>query len=171
MPIEQRVVSNARPTVAPTKIGARPRTPEPEPTPAEEPKKKSKLKLIIAVVLVVVIAAGAGYWFFLRPSSDATGEPPALKEGEVHQVESLNVNLADGHYLRLGFAIQLSTKAKPVDEARILDVAIAEYSGKKFSDILDPNVREALKQQLAATLDELYEGQVMDVYLTDYVAQ
>lgn len=171
MPIEQRVVSGARPTAAPKpKITPRerPAAPAAEPEPA---KKKNLVPLIMGILVGVIVVGALAFWFFVRPmlaDSDAVKEPVA---GEVTTVESMNINLSDGHYLRLGFAIQLSQDAEEVASARILDTAIALFSGQKFEDVLEPVTRDALKAQLAAQLDELYEGQVMDVWLTDYVAQ
>jgi flagellar FliL protein len=71
----------------------------------------------------------------------------------------------------LGFAIQLSTDAEEVEPAMILDRTIAQYSGRKMSEVLDPAAREELKNQLKDKLNELYGGEVLDVWLTDYVAQ
>lgn len=174
MPIEQRVISS--PTA---KVGQTPKiTPRQRNVPVvEEPaapaggKKISVKVVILSVLLVVVLAAGAGYWFVLRPSMAAAEAERGPVAGIVHTVESINVNLSDGHYLRLGFAVQLTDQALEVDGSQILDTAISLYSGQKYADVLDPTVREALKQQLAAQLDTAYDGQVMDVYFTDYVAQ
>lgn len=171
MPIEQRVVSGvranapAKPKIAPRE---RPAAPEPEP-PAKE--KKKILPVILGVIIGAAVVLGAVYWFVLRPGMIADTAEPVAEPGEVQTVESMNINLSDGHYLRLGFAVQLTTEAGEIEPARILDTAISLYSGQKFTDVLEPAVRESLKAQLADDLDELYEGEVMDVWLTDYVAQ
>lgn len=171
MSIQQRVVSGAGAQRQPTKISPRPRVSEPQAEPPQEPAaRKVSLKVVIITGLIIVgLAAGALYWFVLRPAGPSVPAPP--KPGAVHSIESINVNLSDGHYLRLGFAVQLTDKAKDIDGSRTLDAAITLYSGQKYDDVLDPVVREALRQQLAAQLDRIYEGEVMDVYLTDYVAQ
>lgn len=175
MPIEQRVVSAPRPsTPQPSKITPRDRSKAPEPTPEPE-KKKGKGLMIALIVLGTILVAGAlAFWFFVRPMLNADAEeqgPPEPVPGAVQTVESMNINLADGHFLRIGFAIQLSTEAEEVEPARILDRTIAQYSGRKLSEVLDPAAREELKDQLKDQLNLLYEDQVLDVWLTDYVAQ
>ncbi|WP_211489867.1 FliI/YscN family ATPase [Georgenia thermotolerans] len=81
-------------------------------------------------------------------------------------------NLADGHYLRLGFSIQLKKGATAeLQVARALDIAIATYSGKPIDEVNDPARREELKAELLTQLSETFKGEVVDVYLTDYVTQ
>lgn len=171
MPIEQRVVSGVRPTAtAKPKITPRERPAAPAPEP-EPQKKRNFLPAIMGILVGVIVVGAVAFWFFVRPILVESGEPKAPVAGEVHTVESMNINLSDGHYLRLGFAVQLSEDAEEIASARILDTAIALFSGQNFADVLEPVTRDALKAQLAAQLDELYEGEVMDVWLTDYVAQ
>ena len=67
---------------------------------ADEPEPKGgKKKKLIVIGLVLVIAAAAAWWFLLRPSGPAEPEP-----GEVMTMEPIQINLADGHYLRVGIA-------------------------------------------------------------------
>ena len=86
----------------------------------------------------------------------------------------MSINLADGHYLRLGLGLQLTLEAGahgPVDAAPARDAAIALFSGRTVAEIADPTTREALKAELTETLKTAYHGEVMAVYLTDYVTQ
>jgi len=170
MPVEQRVVSRQ-------KIGARSSatTEAPPATPAEPPPaKRSRRRLLVVVLVVALVAAGGAAWYLLG-RGDATGAPvpePAPQAGEVVQVQAVSVNLADGHYLRLGLGLQLTADAhEAVDPSRALDLAIAQYSGRSVADISEPATRDALKAQLAEQLAEAYEGEVIDVYLTNYVTQ
>lgn len=171
MPIEQRVISQPRPiTPAKPKISARDRSAPSAPEPVEE-KKKSMLPIILGTIVGVLVVVGAAFWFFVKPLLATDPAAAADVPGAVHTVESMNINLTDGHYLRLGFAVQLTEKAEEIEPARIIDTALELYSGQKFEEVLEPAVRESLKAQLANSLDEIYEGEVMDVYFTDYVAQ
>lgn len=172
MPIQKRVVSGSGPIGQGTKITPRPRATEPIMLPPSEPnaRKVSLKAVIVSVVVILALVAGGVYWFVVRPALD-DGTPPPVVPGAVNTVDSINLNLSDGHYLRLGFAVQLTDQAKEVDSAQILDAAITVFSGQKFSDVLDPVVREGLRQQLAGQLDRVYDGEVMEVYFTDYVAQ
>ena len=170
MPVEQRVVSRQ-------KIGARSSatTEAPPATPAEPPPaKRSRRRLLVVVLVVALVAAGGAAWYLLG-RGDATGAPapePAPQAGEVVQVQAVSVNLADGHYLRLGLGLQLTADAHAVpDTSRALDLAIALYSGRTVGEVLDPATRDALKAELAEQLSAAYEGEVMDVYLTNYVTQ
>lgn len=171
MPVEQRVVGGGA-KIGAGKIGAGKISPAPEPEP--EPAPKSKKKLLVVVVLVVLLAAAAAWWFLLRPSG-ATAEPaaePEPEKGEVLVVEPVSLNLADGHYLRLGFSLQLTADAHEApDPAAALDHAIALFSGRTVAEVSDPTTRAELRDELAEQLVEVYEGEVMGVYLTNYVTQ
>ena len=87
-------------------------------------------------------------------------------------VDAVSVNLAGGHYLRLGLAIQLSDAVKTSpNTSRALDLAIALYSGRSVDEVSAPATRDQLKSQLLQQLRQAYGPEVMDVYLTDYVTQ
>ena len=170
---EQRVIGQ--------KIGARPApsvasgSPD-APSGGAGKRKGHRLVVVLVIVAVVVLAAGA-YLVVLRPhgtagAAQAPKPTPTPVAGEVLNVDPVSVNLAGGHYLRLGLALQLSTaeKAKP-DPARALDLAIALYSGRSVDEVSAPATRDQLKGQLLAELQQAYGEGVMDVYLTDYVTQ
>jgi len=171
MPTEQRVVGGGA-KIGAGKIGAGKIAPAPEPEP--EPAKKSRKKLLLVVGLVVLLAAGAAWWFLLRPAgaADAPAAEPTPEKGEVLAVEPVSLNLADGHYLRLGFSLQLTADAHEApDPAAAVDHAIALFSGRTVAEISDPTTRAKLRDELADELAEVYEGEVMGVYLTNYVTQ
>ena len=132
---------------------------------AGEPAKKSKKKLIIAVVLVVAIAGGAAWFFLLRGSGSSTPKPP--EAGAILKLDSISVNLADGHFLKVGIALQ-ATKAAPAElegsKALITD-------SKSMSALAKPKERERVKQELVAKVSKAYDGEVMDLYFTDFVMQ
>jgi len=134
---------------------------------AEEGKKGGKKKLLV-IVVVVAILGGVGYWFFLKPSSGA--EPPP-KPGEVVALDPIQVNLADGHYLSIGIALQLVDGVAEADGSKALDAVIDLYSGRDMAELVKPKARARLKKELVAELKELYEKEVMDVYLTQFVTQ
>lgn len=171
MPIEQRVVS--KPKIG-AKIGG---SSEPAAPPEPEKKAGGGRKKLIVIIAAVVVVAGAAAWFFLGRGGGAAAEPaaePAPEPGEVVQVEPISVNLADGHYLRLGLGLQLTIDAGghgPIDPSPALDAAISLYSGRAVAEVNDPATRDALKAELAGILEEKYHGEVMDVYLTNYVTQ
>lgn len=138
----------------------------PTATPAAEeaPPKRSRKKLIMIVVAVLVI--GGGGYQFLMPKPNT---PP--KPGEVVALEPIQINLGDEHYLRIGLALQLTTKAKEADGSKALDAAINLFSGLPMAEVNDPEHRTALKKELEKELFELYEKEVMGVYFTEFVTQ
>jgi flagellar protein FliL len=175
MPTEQRIIAS-KPT-----IGASGKSSAGLASPAaaeEPPAKKSKKKLVV-VLLVVVLAlgGGAGWYFLMGPGAapaDAAAEPvePEPEPGEVLTVDAVSINLAGGHYLRLGIALQLTVDVhEEVSSAHALDLAIALFSGRTVEEVSSAEGRDALKAELRHQLAEAYEGEVMDVYLTDYVTQ
>jgi flagellar FliL protein len=135
---------------------------------AEEDTKKGskKKKLIIGLVLLLALG-GAGYWFFLKPS----GPPPEPEPGEVLKIESIQVNLEGGHYLKIGLALQMTAGAHEADGSMALDAAISLFSGKAMAELARTEDRDKLKVELEKELDHLYHGDVMDVYFTDFVTQ
>ncbi|WP_104105565.1 flagellar basal body-associated FliL family protein [Nocardioides sp. 616] len=146
-----------------TPPGAATRPPEAEESAGKGGGKKKKL-LIIAVVLLVL--GGAGWFFFLKPSGPT--EPVA---GEVVTLEPMQLNLAAGHYLRLGMALQLVEGAHELDGSKALDAAITIFSGHPVAEVVKPEQREELRAELMAELEHSYHGDVMEVYFTEFVTQ
>lgn len=161
---EQRIIGSSN------KIGGqRPSstTTEPEPTPA--PKRRGRRGLVIVAALVVAAAAG---WFLLRPGAASEAEPAEVELGTVQAVEPISINLAGGRYLRLGLGLQLTAEvAEDVDTVKALDLAIALFSQRSVEEISTAEGRDALKRELAAQLTEVYEGEVVDVYFSNFVYQ
>lgn len=133
---------------------------------ADATKAPLTRRLIIAAGLIVVIA-GAGYWFLLRPAPDVAPEP-----GEVVTLEPIQLNLAEGRYLRVAIALQATLDVEEkVDGSRALDAAIEVFSGLPVAQVTERDSREALKSELKRRVLELYEGELMDLYFTDFVTQ
>lgn len=138
-----------------------------QPEPAA--KGGGRKKLIIALVAVLLLG-GAGYWFVLKPGGAEPAEPVP---GEVLVLEPLQVNLAAGHYLRLGLALQLVAAGghgEP-DGSKALDAAIELFTGRNVAELAKPAVRNELRSELLETLDHGYHGEVMDIYFTEFVTQ
>ena len=124
-----------------------------------------KKKLIIMLVALVVVGGG-GYWFLLKPKPEPAPEP-----GEVVAMEPIQVNLAGGHYLKIGVALQLTTAAHDADGSKALDAVIDLFSGRSMDELTRTEERDKLKEELRKELDHSYHGDVMDVYFTDFVTQ
>lgn len=173
---EQRVIASK------PKIGARPTSPS-APLDASaagaDAKPKGRKKLLVIVAAAVLLAGGgAGYWFLMGPGAPAVDaevvpvEEPAPVPGEVLTVPAISLNLAGGHYLRLGLGLQLVAEAEEApDPAVALNLAIDLFSGRTVEEVSTTDGREALRLELEHQVTEAYEGEVMAVYLTDYVTQ
>lgn len=135
--------------------------------PATEPEEKGgdRRTRLVAVVAVLAVLA-AGWWFFLRPSGQAEPVP-----GEVMTLEPIQVNLADGHYLRIGIALQLSAEAHEADGSKALDAVIELFSGADRAELVRSGQRQEYKARLEERLHEDYHGDVLEVYLTEFVTQ
>jgi flagellar FliL protein len=123
-------------------------------------------KKLVVVAVVVLVALAAGWWFLLRPSGPAEPEP-----GEVMTLEPIQVNLADGHYLRIGIALQLSADAHEAEGSKALDATIDLFSGADQGDLVKAGQRQEYKSELEEKLHESYHGDVLEVYFTEFVTQ
>lgn len=125
---------------------------------------------LIAFVLVLAVAAAAGWFLVLSPRESGAGAAP--KPGVVEKLDSMQINLTDGHYLRVGIALQLTDKAgEEVDGSKALDAEIDTFSGLSMAQVMAKGAREQLKERLRVELKSRYEGKVMDIYYTEFVTQ
>ena len=132
----------------------------------EETKGGGKLKKILILVVLLAVVGGAVWFFFLKPKP-----VEAPKPGEVVALEPIQINLAAGHYLRVGVALQLTETAHEVDGSQALDATIAIFSGRPLEEVLASKERTHLKKELLEDLEHLYHGDVMEVYFTEFVTQ
>lgn len=143
-----------------------PRAPQAEP--ATDGAVRGTRRAVIVLLVLLLVVGAAGWWFLLRPAPDADRAP---KPGEVLTLEPVQLNLADGHYLRLGLALQLAEGAGEVDGSRALDEAISLFSGRPMSQLESGAARRRLVETLVVRLTLAYDREVIDVYLTEFVMQ
>ena len=126
-----------------------------------------KRKLIV-IALVVLLAAGAAAYFLLFSGSAKASAPTP---GAVVKLDPVAVNLAGGGYLRIGVALQLTADAdaKTLDGAKATDLVISTFSQAAPADVVGN--REALKKALQKKIVTAYDGEVMEIYYTDYATQ
>ena len=168
-----------------------------EPDASEAPKKKSKKKLFIAVGLVVVLA-GSAYMFLGRggaADADATTAdtveveaPAALEYTEIVDLPAININLADGHYLRVAVSLGLHaleeeaaaeeghaaaevTDGPSIPIAPAEDLVVALFSGRTMESLTTPEGRDEAKALLTTQIVEHYGETVAAVFLTEFVMQ
>jgi flagellar basal body-associated protein FliL len=109
----------------------------------------------------------------------AAKEDPAAKPPEhVVKVGTIVVNVAgtDGRrYLRT--TVELGAKAKDakhLEELRapLLDAAIGVLGGKPLAELLDPEERDGLREELLERLNQVTGGHgISHVFLTEFVVQ
>ena len=142
---------------------------------AEQAPAKKGRKKILAIVGVLVVGGGAAGYTFFGPGKAAEAadeEPPPPELGEVLVIDPISINLADGHYLKLGLGLQAIAESEHAPEgSRALDAAIALYSGRSMEELSDPEQRATLKEELVHTVEEDYHHEVVDVYFREYVMQ
>lgn len=145
---------------------------------AAEPEKKKKPMMLIAIVLVLLMAGG-GYWFFLKPSSSEGAEEakPEPVPGVVVDLEPLTLNLSDGRYLKMGLSLEVTEEAQAaagkegVNGAKARDAAISILGQRTYEQMLQPKTKEAAIKTLEKEIKKRYDGDVMDVYVTELVMQ
>jgi flagellar protein FliL len=136
----------------------------------EVAKGGSKLKSIIAAVAVLALLGGV-YQFVLAPKS-ATAAPTKPTPGAVVKLDPITLNLAGGHFLKLGLSLQATADAgEEVSGAKAVDAAIEQLSGKAVTELASKGGRDKAKAALVKTVSELYEGKIYDIYFTDFVMQ
>jgi flagellar FliL protein len=136
------------------------------PVEGAEPKSKKKLVVIIALV-VALLGGGGGYYFFFMG-----GEDPPPTPGAVVRLDPVNINLAGGHYLKVGLALQaIEGPAHEPDGAHALDIMIAKLSHRTVAELSSNPAREKVKKELLHDIEEAYHGDVMDIYFTEFVMQ
>jgi flagellar FliL protein len=147
---------------------------------AEKPKKSKKMLMIIVIALVVLGGGGAGAFFVLKgDSAEAAKKEEPIKGAVVAMENAITINLADAHYLKMGFTLQLTEAAgeEAPDIAEAIDLAIDQYTGMEVAELETEKGREAAKTELLEKIEKAYiphgekESAVMDMYFTQFVTQ
>jgi flagellar protein FliL len=143
---------------------------------AEAPKKKSKKMLMIIVLAVVLLGGGgAGAWFFFLKGDAAEAAP--VKGAVIAIEDTMTINLADAHYLKLGFALQMTEEAAEVevDLSEAIDLAIDQYTGTEIGELETEKGRLKAKAELLEKIEKAYNVDhkhlVMGLYFTSFVTQ
>ena len=142
---------------------------------AEGTAKGGKKKLLIVIPLVLALA-GAGVWFFLlRGGDDAPKEP--VPGAVVHVENPITINLAGGHFLKLGLALQQDAAAGgggeggELDTAQAIDLAISTFSGRSIEELSKKEGREHAREELLKKIEKAYHHEVYKIYFTEFVMQ
>jgi flagellar FliL protein len=136
----------------------------------EAPKKKSKLMLIVIVAAVVLLGGGGAGAYLMFAGGKK--EEPKPEPGKVVVMDAVTLNLADGHFLKLKIALQATLAAAEVpDGSKAVDIAISEFSNRPVAELSSNEAREKAKEELKKKVEKAYEGEIMDIYFTEFVMQ
>ena len=145
--------------------------------------KKSKKKLLMIVVPLVLLLAVAGYFVglpMLKGKQHGRARAVALPPGPVVDLPQITTNLADGHIIQIGLAMQLSSQSKPAGipdiQPRLINAALATLGTFTYPQLLLPAGRQQVQQQLEAKMAPLVASakgspRLQTVYFTSFVIQ
>jgi flagellar FliL protein len=120
-------------------------------------EKKGGMGKIIMIAPLVLLLAAAGWYFFLRGGDEGPEKLPPPVAGEVLTVEPITINLAGGHFLKLGMGLQVVKGAHEApSDAKALDLAISQFSGKTIAELSTAGGREKNKAELTARIKLAY---------------
>ena len=146
-------------------------------TAAETPKKSKKMLMIIILAVALLAGSGAGVYFFLKGNAAEAAEVELVKGAVVPVEETMTINLADAHYLKLGFALQMTEDAgeEEVNLAEAIDLAIDQYTGRNIGELETEKGRLKAKDELLQKIENAYNVDdkhlVMGIYFTSFVTQ
>jgi flagellar FliL protein len=141
--------------------------------------KKSKKKLMIIILAVVLLGGvgGGAYFMFFKGDAAEAAEVEMVKGVVIPMEETMTINLADAHYLKLGFAMQMTEEAgeEEVNTAEALDLAIDQYTGMDIAELETEKGRLKAKAELLEKIEKAYNVDdkhlVMGLYFTSFVTQ
>ena len=137
---------------------------------AEEPKKSKKMLIIIIAAVVLLGGGGAGAYFMFFKSSGK--EEVVYEPGVVVALDSITINLDDGHFLKVSIALQVTADAAhEPDGSQALDLMITQFSNKSIAELSTNEGREAMKKELIEKVKHAYHEEVYDIYFTEFVMQ
>ena len=147
-----------------------------------EKKKGSPLIKVAILVVILAVLGGGGFFayskFFHKPAETASHDTKAV-EKVICDMDTFLVNLADAggrRYLKTTMKLELSNPlALPEIEKRnpeIRDAILMILAGKEYEDIASTGGKASLKQEIMMEMNRiLKQGQVTEVYYTDFIVQ
>lgn len=151
--------------------------------------------LIVAVLCIALLGGGYALGGGLGggAAGATTGEDGSAEEGEVEEapietiaavvdLDAVNVNLADGHYLRVAVSVGLSEveagggghggdEEVHFETAPAADLVLTTLSGRRMEELADADGREAARHDLEEGLVAYYGEGIVTVLLREFVMQ
>jgi flagellar FliL protein len=142
----------------------------------------SKKTIIMAAAGLVLLGAGGGaaYYFTQVKPAEAAVEPE--KPIGIYEMEQFLVNISSGsgdRFARLTVKLALAPdtavdeiKEDPLLTARLRDKVLTLLTAKSFSELNNPEGKEAFRAEIAARIAPLLkEAEVKEVLFGDFVVQ
>lgn len=134
--------------------------------------------VVLGAVIGPKVLGGGG----AAPASATEETTTTTEPGPVVVLDAITLNLADGHLLQVGLALELTADAggghgeAAKDDptkgyAKALDAAIDVLGDQSMAALSAPGGRDAAKAALETVLAELYEGDITGVYFHQFVMQ
>lgn len=156
-----------------------------KPKKSKKPKmsKMSKKKRIIMLVALLLLGVGGFVGKGMLAGPAAPVPDPRTVPGSVVTLTSMTLNLSDGRYLKMTMALQLSKAASPAasadpavtttsfNGAKALDSAISVLGQRTYAQLIAPGGRSASQRVLSAEVKKRYDGDVLQVYFTEFLMQ
>ncbi|ABS06005.1 flagellar basal body-associated protein FliL (plasmid) [Kineococcus radiotolerans SRS30216 = ATCC BAA-149] len=153
--------------------------------------KKKKMIIVGALGAVLLLGGGVGGTYMLVKPAEAAATETVKEElvpGDVTALDPVSINLADGHYLKIGLALQgvlvegggEGHGSGGPDGSKALDLAIAEFGGLSMADLSNAKQRQHYKDELQEKIITAYKEKdeegvehetIMGIYLTEFVMQ
>ena len=142
----------------------------------------SKKVIMMAAAGLVLLAGGGGaaYYFTQINSAEAAVEPE--KPIGIYEMDQFLVNIRSGggdRFARLTVKLALAPdtavdeiKEDPLLTARLRDKVLTLITAKNFTDLNNPEGKEAFRAEIAARIAPLLkEAEVKEVLFADFVVQ
>lgn len=148
-----------------------------------------------AMISLALVAAGyfvGGRGGGAAPAAEATVITviaPEPEVGEIINLDPININLADGHYLRVAISIGMAAPHQESGEAAAAghgeaaatetteptapaaDLVLSTFAGKTIEELSTLEGRVAARDHLQEGLKEFYGEEVLTVFFTEFVMQ
>ncbi|HVW32273.1 MAG TPA: flagellar basal body-associated FliL family protein [Acidimicrobiia bacterium] len=150
----------------------------------DEAKAGKGKTLAMGAVMAIGVLGGLKGFVLSGGKAAASGvaTTTTTKPGPIVTLDPITVNIAGDRFLKIGLGLQLSGKhagdPAPKDSndptkgyAKALDLTIETFGGHTYEDLVKPEGRAAVKEELVKKLEAAYPEEVEGVYFTDFVMQ
>lgn len=158
---------------------------------------KGSKRLLPAAALCIVLLGG-GYFVGTMTAGGSSGAPVAeatdgptdeaaeaeheekAELGHLEALDAVNVNLQDGHFLRVAVTLELGEydaggghgkDAAEFPTAPAADLVLTTFSGRTMAELGTAEGRELARTQLLDAVVAKYGDKVVSLYFTEFVMQ